>query len=185
MRHAVEGELRTLIDRVAAAALSDPGAAMDLLTAHWARLAAEQAALDASCGAQGIELEGRLAMRLMAHWAALGDPAFDELPMRAAGLSCDDDHDGAPLWIGTGAELLRAAQAARRRGLRMEVDLEHRLSRLFRGERLVAILVEDPDHVALPRLAGADDFTGARRVHALVMKLRHGLDAAAAAIPDP
>jgi hypothetical protein len=141
IRSEIEKETRRLI-----ASLERTRDPYRRLAEHWLRLYATQQELDASAGTLGIEHEGRLALKMLARWATVGDPAFDDLPVLAAHMSCVDELDGARAWIGTAEQMLLACDGARRRGLRLAVDAEQRATRLFRGDALVATLLEDPDH---------------------------------------
>jgi hypothetical protein len=118
------------------------------LAEHWLRLYATQQELDASAGRHGIEHEGRLALKMMARWAVIGDQAFDALPILGARMSCVDEIDGARAWIGTAQQMLLACDGARRRGIRIAADSEQRVTRFYREDVLVATLLEDPDHAA-------------------------------------
>lgn len=145
LRKLVAREVEALDDHVGIA--RDPTTARRILAGHWRWLEAEQRRVDEACGGD-IDVVGLVAMKLNAHWEVVADPVFDQLPMRAAGMSCVDELDGAPVWVGTAAAMLRAATGARRRGMRLDVDAANRVTRHWRQERLVATLVEDPGHAA-------------------------------------
>lgn len=104
------------------------------------RRALEDGALAADPAAEAIaQVSTRLSL------AMLADPAFDDLPLYAAGLRPRAGTSAPAQWVGRRAQIAEAIEWLRARGLRDEYEPGGR-TRVYRGPHQLATLVEDPAH---------------------------------------
>ena len=134
----------SLLARVAAA--QTECAARRILAGCWSQLLKTQQRLAA--GAHGTDIEGAGGQLLFVNTqqAVFAAPAFDDLPMHAAGLDCVDAVADPPVWVGHPVQLLEASKGLVSRGLRIEVDRDEQEVVVHRDAEPIAVMIGDATH---------------------------------------
>jgi|GEM_PF-4331445 len=116
------------------------------LRAHKRALEIERVLVHLEPGTKDRESVEVALMSQLAHLAVVAAPLFDDLPLRAAGLSSDDETGAVPVWHGTTAQIIEATGWLVERGLTYAEAGEARVE-VKRGEHAVARLVAVDEHV--------------------------------------